>query len=173
MSSDEDCLHIETSPSSPVNMVNTRLQMTIDGKSVEMEVDTGAAMTLISEKIWRSIGSPNLQPVHRVFTAYDGHMLKPIGELHCRLQGPSKKTVNASITVIASTRPYGLLGRDLLDQFDCIANSQINSASTFLPPMKVKPVSIDIADRSQLKFCKARPVPLPMLLSTNWRQKEY
>ena len=57
----------------------------LDGKSVEMEVDTGATATIISEKMWRQLGSPVLSESNRAFTAYDGHRMKPIGEHFCSI----------------------------------------------------------------------------------------
>ena len=161
---DDDIMHIETFPE---NHSSARLLFKLDGKSIEMEVDTGAAATIISEKMWRQLGSPTLSESSRAFTAYDGHRMKPIGELNAFLQY-SDDAVQACITVVASSKSYGLLGRDLLSHFKLSGMEDINCAVADttvepLPAMKIDPVTIEIDDPSKLKFAKARPVPLPML----------
>ena len=120
--------------------------------------------SLISEPMWRDLGSPTLQSSGKVFTAYDEHRMKPLGEFKCRL-AHLQSTVNATITVIQSCKRYGLLGRDLFESFfPSVSLSTINTvtAQSCLPPMKVAPVLVDVADVAQLKFSKARPVPLPI-----------
>ena len=90
--------------------------------------------------------------------------MKPLGEFKCRL-AHLQSTVNATIAVIQSCKRYGLLGRDLFESFfPSVSLSAINTvtAQSCLPPMKVAPVLVDVADVAQLKFCKARPVPLPI-----------
>ena len=160
----DDVMHIETFPE---NHSSARLLFKLDGKSIELEADTGAAATIISEKMWRRLGSPTLSESNRAFTAYDGHRMKPIGELTAFLEY-NDDSVQACITVVSSSKSYGLLGRDLLSHFKLSGMEDINCAVATtavepLPAMKIDPVTIDIDDPSTLKFAKARPVPLPML----------
>ena len=127
-----------------------------------MEVDTGASATLLSEFLWRQIGSPSLNQSNKLFTAYDGHRMKPVGELVSTVEWDGHVVSDATITVVHSSKPYGLLGRDLIEKL-CPQTLSIHSTQEHaLPVMKVKPVRIEIEDRSTLKFCRARPVPLPM-----------
>ena len=145
----------------PINAVSNIVVMKIDEKPVSMEVDTGASVTLISEKMWRDIGSPQLKPCDKIFSAYDGHKMKPLGNFIGTLSH-EETTAQAKITVIQAFKLYGLLGRDYIPVFfsDSI---QVNSVQEDpLPAMKVEPVSVDIADKTMLKFCRARPVPIPM-----------
>jgi hypothetical protein len=86
----------------------------LDDQVVFMEMDTGAAATLISEQMWRKIGRPPLTPSHKLFTTYDGHRMKPLGEWRCCIRVRNKAVSNAAITVVHSSKPHGLLGRDLL-----------------------------------------------------------
>ena len=169
----DDVMHIETFPE---HHSSARLLMKLDDKSIEMEVDTGAAATIISE-MWRQMGCPALSESNRAFTAYDGHRMKPVGELHAFLQYDNDG-VKASITVVASSKSYGLLGRDLLSHFQSSRRMEdINSAAAeptlqLLPAMKIDPVTIEIDDPSKLMFAKARPVPLPMLDKVKQHLKE-
>ena len=75
---DKDVMHIEPQ-TFPENHSSARLLFKLDGKSIEMEGDTGAAATIISEKLWRQLESPALCELSRAFTAYDGHRMKPLG----------------------------------------------------------------------------------------------
>ena len=52
-----DTMHVNTLP---VHAAAPLIQVSINGKAVSMEIDTGASATLISEQLWRSIGSPQL-----------------------------------------------------------------------------------------------------------------
>ena len=132
-----------------------------------MEVDTGAAATIISARMWRNMGKPLLAVSNRFFSAYDGHRMKPLGDLvDCEIEAEGVR-VKATITVVESSKPYGLLGRDTLDNFVGKPLVTNNVEEVTLPVMKVEPVSIDIADPTNLRFCKARPVPLPMIEKVN------
>ena len=150
----------------PTNHAVSRLPVSLNGCKFVMEVDTGAAATLISSSMWRSMGSPALMVSNRLFSAYDGHRMKPVGELRCTIS-TSDASVEATVTVVESTKQYGLLGRDILDNF--IAKPVVinNTEVAALPAMKIQPVSIDVADHSKLRFCKARPIPLPMIQKVN------
>ena len=158
-------LHVDVVPT---HSVESRLLMRINSREVSMQLDTGAAASLISEKMWRSIGSPHLVESNRLFSSYDGHKMKPLGELECQLEG-NGRSLKAVLTVVQSSKLYGLLGRDLIDYFvemTGISSVHANDMES-LPTMKVPPVSIFVADKSKLRFCKARPVPLPMRESVN------
>ena len=151
----------------PTHKTDSRLSVKLDGHDCIMEIDTGAAATLISSRMWRKMGSPSLKVSNRLFTAYDGHRMKPLGDLvNCCIETDAAIKI-ATITVVESTKDYGLLGRDILSDFTQ-APIPANSVETKpLPAMKVDPVSIDIADSSKLRFCKARPVLLPMVDEVN------
>ena len=117
----------------PTHAASTMLQVTINGNEATMEVDTGAAVTLISEPMWHDLGSPTFQSSGKVFTAYDGHRMKPLGEFKCRL-AHLQSTVNATVTVIQSCKRYGLLGRDLFESFfPSVSLSAINSHCAVMP----------------------------------------
>ena len=51
----------------------SRLKKAAEFCNFDGSFDTGAAVTLISEPMWRDLGSPTLQASGKVFTAYDGH----------------------------------------------------------------------------------------------------
>ena len=162
--STEPMLHVETVP---LHSAEARMVLRLNGHSCLMEVDTGAAATIISAKMWRAMGSPVLNVSNRFFSAYDGHRMKPLGELtDCQIQ-KDDVSVLCNVTVVESVKSYGLLGRDILDHFFTTPIHQNQLETVKLPPMKVEPVTIEIADESKLRFSKARPVPLPLLDTVN------
>ena len=121
-------MHIEALPAHSTESI---FAMKVNGKEVLMQVDTGAAASLISEKIWRSLGSPPLQPSNRLLSAYDGHRMKPLGELACQLEANGTCLNQASLTVVQSFKTYGLLGRDLLSNFVTLPlNSGLNAVES-------------------------------------------
>ena len=152
----------------PTHNVDEKVVMRLNGHTALMEVDTGAAVTLISTKMWRAMGKPTLAVSNSMFSAYDGHLMKPVGDLvDCRIETDAASIVS-TITVVEATKQYGLLGRDVLDNFRLRPVMAVNSTEDIkLPAMKVEPVSIEVLDDSKLRFCKARPVPLPMVEQVN------
>ena len=155
----DSLLHIEALPT---HSTETRIVVRLNNHSCLMEVDTGAAATIISAKMWRNMGSPSLTVSNRMFSAYDGHRIKPLGDIvDCLIQKEDSSVVS-TVTVVESSKHYGLLGRDVLDNFFSTPLATNNIDEMRLPAMKVEPVSIEIVDESQLRFCKARPVPLSM-----------
>ena len=155
----DSLLHIDAVPT---QKTDSRLSTTLNGYQCIMEIDTGASATIISSRMWRKMGSPSLKVSNRLFTAYDGHRMRPLGDLvDCCIETDTAIKI-ATITGVESTKDYGLLGRDILSNFaevPIVTNAVVTRP---LPAMKIDPVSIDIADPSKLRFCKARPVPLPM-----------
>jgi len=116
----QSVMHIN---SFPMNSASQYVQLKMNGKSVTMELDTGASSTLISEVVWRKIGSPKLNECTRIFRAYDGHLMNPLGEFESELYYESK-AIKATITVIKGCKEYGLLGRDHLASFFPKCNQQ-------------------------------------------------
>ena len=159
-------LHVDVVPT---HKVVSQISLKLNGHTFMMEIDTGAAATLISAKMWRMMGSPALTVSNRHYSAYDGHRMKPIGDLDCQIASEST-SIKATITVVEASKNYGLLGRDILEHFTSqpvATNSVSTDSSCYLPPMKIQPVSINVVDYSKLKFCKARPVPLPLVDQVN------
>ena len=115
---EKDLMHVDALGSEvlPTHSVTQLLHLTVNDKDViAMEIDTEAAATLISERMWRSLGSPELQLFGKMFSAYDGHRMKPLGEFRCSITH-REVTVDAAVSVIHSSKLYGLLGRDLIPE---------------------------------------------------------
>lgn len=154
-----EVLHVQ---SLPANTCSSRVTINILAQDVVMELDTGAAATVISESVWRDLGSPTLTTSDQIFTAYDGHRILPLGKLHTSLCR-GDKSVEADVTVLKADRPFGLLGRDLIPLLAPEASvTMIHTIDTHLPAIKMQPVKIEKLPNARNKFCKARPVPLAL-----------
>ena len=57
------------------------VELLVEGKPLSMEVDTGAAVSLMSEYIWRELfPRVKLQPCNEKFTTYTGESMQVLGE---------------------------------------------------------------------------------------------
>ena len=148
-----------------VNSIDEEMEMfNINGKSVKMQVDTGASATIISSKIWQDLKSPSLSKYHRALEAYDGHKFNVLGKFKAEVELESKFKLS-DIIVIASDKSYGLLGRDLIDNFEPINAVQSNNSKVseeYLPVIKGVKAKMELISGAKDIFCKARPVPIPL-----------
>ena len=87
--------------------------VTIDGKTVGMELDTGASVTIIPESVWTDV--PASKPVERTdikLRSYSGHEISVIGEAKVQVAYRDQKAV-LSVVITGSDGPV-LIGRDWL-----------------------------------------------------------
>ena len=85
----------------------------INNIPVRMEVDTGAAVSIISEKTWRhSYPDTNWRPSSVILKSYSGEKLSVCGETDVTVTY-KKETVQLPILIVSGSGP-ALLGRDWL-----------------------------------------------------------
>ena len=70
-----------TRPSRPI-----KVEFLVDGHRLEMEVDTGAGYSLISESEWKRFGKPKLKPTNLKLTTYTGEPVELRGEYDAKVQ---------------------------------------------------------------------------------------
>ena len=87
-------------------------------------------MSILSRRQWEKLGSPRLQTRDLKPVNYDGSNVATLGELSTKLSS-TNSNVDAKFLVVESDRPYGLLGRNIID----CDRSEIAtfSVSEFLP----------------------------------------
>lgn len=168
---DESAMHINV-----INNINVKLEyIKVNEHSVPMQIDTGASTSVISSKIWEKLGRPKLSKCYRRLEAYDGHVMKTLGEAELHWEKNNKIEVDRFV-VVKADKDFGLLGRDLLEfqqdhlyQANDVPNKLGSESSVnkdYLPPIK------GVIARMKLKksndvFCKARPVPLAIEKNVN------
>ena len=78
-SRDESVLCINES--APVNNIETQYEVIkVNGYSIPMQIDTGSSVSVISTTLWERMGKLKLSKSKKNLEAYDGHMLKSVGE---------------------------------------------------------------------------------------------
>ena len=96
-----------------------RLKVHINGKQLTMELDTGAAVTLIRERDWEYLGKPPLESAGITLTGYDRKKIETMGYFRadCAL---NKR--HGEVTIYVSTEGgSALCGRTMIRalQIDC------------------------------------------------------
>nr|VZI44221.1 unnamed protein product [Spirometra erinaceieuropaei] len=85
----------------------------LSGHAVRQQLDTASDITIISERLWQSLGSPTMQPTSQYATSACGGLVQLIGQLQCCVSFRG-----TSITAICYiTKPdLNLLGLDWIEQ---------------------------------------------------------
>ena len=156
--------------------------MTVNNVQLQMEVDTGASVSLISEdtynNLWPTSQRPTLQPSTRKLHTYTGEKLDVQGTLTVDVTyGSQQQTL--PLLVVAGSGP-SLLGRDWLQKIrlDWQALHHLRAA----PPTNLQTIldcheavfkdelgcvkgvtaTIAIDQQAQPRFCKPRTVPFAL-----------
>ena len=146
----------------------------VNGHLVEMEVDTGASLSVIGEKTYNEIRSQStLKPTKVQFKTYSGEIIKPIGELEVEIVYEGQQ-LQAPIFVLPG-ECSNLMGRNWLSKiklnwhelFSMTDHPSLNEILTEyndvfrkeLGMMKGVEAKIHLQPDAQAVFCKARPVP--------------
>ncbi|KHJ40181.1 integrase core domain protein [Trichuris suis] len=92
-----------------------RVDVTIDGRPVVMELDTGASVTLVNSTLWKRIGYPELSPPTVQLRSFTGHVISLKGEatvsVGCRGQLKQLRIRMANQPVV------NIMGRDWIEAF--------------------------------------------------------
>ena len=127
---------------------------------LEFQLDTGAAISIMSKKQWLKLGSPSIEETSVKPTNFDGSQIKTLGSLQVLIKHENSEPRMASFIVVESAREHGLIGRDLIDA----SRTEVCTFSVEekeLPTIRGFSASIALIDENlTLKFFKARPVPV-------------
>ena len=157
------------------------VEMDINGTSTRMEIDTGAAVTILSEDTFRQVEKgqevSRLKPTKARLRTYTGEEINVMGEVQLPVEYGSGKH-NLSALVVHGKGP-SLLGRDWLSQVrldwdNIFYNKCVNDLSTELEDvikkhstvfkkemgtLKEFMAKIQVDEDASPKYFKARPVP--------------
>lgn len=87
------------------------LSLRVEDTAMEYEVDTGAAVTLISKNHWKGIGEPPLQPTSLSLRAVNNQVIGVMGKVEVQVNDLPQKLV---CIVVEGNLRVPLLGRDWL-----------------------------------------------------------
>ena len=139
----------------------------INSNKIQMQIDTGADVSIISSKLWKDLGEPKLKHHNMKLTAYDGHIMKCLGYFTAEVE--TEKRIHAiKLTVIESEKSYGLLGQDIIEDTKTINSATAkNKSSDFLPVIRGVQAKMELLKDANNFFCRARPVPLALESKVN------
>nr|XP_054759433.1 uncharacterized protein LOC129265467 [Lytechinus pictus] len=155
-------------------------QLTVKGKPINFQVDTGSAVTLINEKTWLSQWSdkerPKLSEPKTRLRTYTEHLVEIIGECEVAVSKGNKE--ERLPLIVARGRGPNLMGRDWLheikldwreinlvrvnDAVDRVFSDYAGLFTRELGKLKGVEVDLDIDPNASPKFLKARPVPFSL-----------
>lgn len=151
------------------------MPMELDGVHIDMELDTGATISLISEatfqQLWGGAAGPTIRPSDVVLCGYSGDKVDVVGvtEVTAVYEG---QQVNVSLVVVKGNGP-SLFGRNWLEKFKVnwhqvkVVRESLQEVlsrhnalfAEGLGCFKGDPVKLHVKQEAIPKFCKPRPVP--------------
>lgn len=116
-----EMLNININKASPIY-----LKVKINGKILEMEVDTGAGCSCIPLKIYeKKFGKVKLEPTYVQLKTYTGQVIKPVGEINVNLE--INNTTKVVKILIVKESEKVILGRNILNEFELSINMGSNN----------------------------------------------
>ena len=162
------------------------VEVSVNGKSVWMEVDTGAAVTVMNRANYERVeGIRQLKESNMTLKTYTGEIVRPCGVGEVEVVYKDQKRCSMPITVVEGNVP-NLMGRDWLGQLKLQwgklfplqrAVHKLNEPcgpvqelvkqfpevfTAELGCLKDFKVKIPVPEGVEPKFCRARPVPYSM-----------
>lgn len=137
-----------------------------------MEVDTGAAVSIVSEKLYNSrFKKHKLQPCDVVLRTYSAQPIQLLGQLEVKVKCGTQ--VLPPPLLVSKGKGPTLMGRNWIQQLkldwsrvnyvsDPVAQLCDKYAAVFsdqLGVVKGVKAKIQVSEKAVPKFCKARPVP--------------
>ena len=149
-----------------------KVDLKVNGVTLNMILDTGASLTIISKKTWREL-FPNLklEKSEMLLKTYSGEKLRVLGQAHVPVEYKTQK-VELPLLVVGGMGP-ALLGRNwleaiqldwkeiqlltsgldsLLTRYSAVFREELGTMTDFKAKLAVNPDAVP-------KFCRARPVP--------------
>ena len=88
--------------------------LTVQGQPLEMEIDTGASVSIVSKTTWKSVwkkGEAPLKVTKKTLKTYTGEPVPVCGKLEVWVDTPDGRRLSLPLVVVAGSGP-SLLGRD-------------------------------------------------------------
>ena len=133
------------------NLINCKL----NGNYVSMQLDSGAACSILPHDTAVSLGLP-IQNTTRRLCAYDGNQLPVTGQTSVSLEHDDKCWQQVFI-LVKSPHKFGLLGRDVIAMSSSDFCGQVLEQ---LPAIRGFTASVQLDPNTKNKFCAPRSVPV-------------
>ena len=158
---------------SPSSTPPISVSVVVDGSPVQMELDTGAALSLMAETVFRQLfPTKELEPTKIRLCAYSGEPIEVLGSVDVKATY-KEQSATLPLLVVKHSGPT-LLGRNWLQQFKLdwreIHTIQINPLEALLEKynavfkntlgtLKDFKAHIHVDPSAKPKYCKARTIP--------------
>ena len=163
--------HVGSCSTDPIHV-----QLLVNGKQLRMEVDTGAALSIISEKTREAMfPDEKLRSTNIVLKTYTNERMQVLGTLNVRVQ--YKDQLKKLVLVVIAGQGPSLFGRNWLNHINlqwkelfAVRMDRLGSLNTLMRKYqqlfskglgKVEPyrVSLQVQPGAKPRFFKPRPVP--------------
>ena len=162
------------------NPIEVALQ--INDRPLTMELDTGADVSIVSEKTYRTLlPGTELKPLPVPLRTYTGEQMKVLGQIPVTVRYERVVATDLPLVVVAGDGP-SLLGRNWLKHIRLnwkkigtvvLSGSTAHELSRLLQDyqeifadelgtVQMFQAELTVQENAQPKFCKPRSVPLPM-----------
>uniref|UniRef100_T1I2T8 CCHC-type domain-containing protein n=1 Tax=Rhodnius prolixus TaxID=13249 RepID=T1I2T8_RHOPR len=160
------------------------LPILINDKRIQIELDTGSAATILSNKIFKTIPSGKLNPIAITFRSYNKEVIRPLGETAVKVQ--HKGTTKTLKLFVVQEDYSSIMGWDWIRQLnilpisncdanvnniqiDATVNELLNKYDSLfgssVKPVKNYNYNISLKNDARPVFKRARPVPFTLLPS--------
>lgn len=102
-------------------------ELMIDGRSTRLEVDSGAAVTVIDESMWRDIGEPKLSSTSAVCRSFTGQQIALRGRADVNVKYGGK---SSRLHLFVTEKGDCVLGRTWIRALGLTDLSKLNNATT-------------------------------------------
>ncbi len=148
------------------------LDLTVDTKPLQMELDTGASVSIVSEKTWKTVlDAPALAVSPIKLKTYTGHQLKVLGQLLVQVQY-GDQTRQLPLLVVSGNGP-ALFGRNWLGEIrldwgiikvvrstlDDLLNEYAEVFGSGLGTLRGIQAKLELKPNARPRFHKPRSVP--------------
>ena len=114
-------------------------RVTINGTPMELQIDTGAEVTVIAQKSWRSMEAPPVTSSDRTLRGPASHELTTLGKFGAEMSARQNKVVIEDVYVVKDLHRC-LLGRPAIEKLELLAVNMIAQVkSTTQSPEKAFP----------------------------------
>ena len=100
------------------------VRVTMNGTPMELQIDTGAEVTVITEKAWRSMGAPPVTSSDRTLRGPASHELTSLGKFGAEMSARQNKGVIEDVYVVKGLHRC-LLGRPAIEKLELLAVNTI------------------------------------------------
>lgn len=94
------------------------IALTLDGKPVTLQIDTGADVTVISEMTWKAVGGPELSAPDRTLRGPDSSIIATLGKFRGTFARGTRQAVGE--VYVAKKLTKSLLGRPTIQDLDLL-----------------------------------------------------